>query len=242
MRIHSLQTIGIVLTLTVLVVAAEAQPGPARQRKRDGSCTQPARDTRGVAAQPSAGTFSSPQQRGQRQGWRGGGGCWGSCWQNAASASAPSTRPASRIPESGETPQFGRGFGPPIRMRTIHALLNDHLQIRRTVQDIPGGVDATTTSPNPLVAELLQTHVAQMQRDLREGRPIRMWDPLFVKLFEARDKIELQVEELPNGVRIHEVSNDPEVTKLIRQHAHRGVSEFAKEGWERVHKSTPLPQ
>jgi hypothetical protein len=120
-------------------------------------------------------------------------------------------------------------------------LLSGHLQIRREVEDIPGGVLTFTTSGNPVVAQLIQTHVAEMQEALRQGRPIRQWDPLFVELFANRDRIRMQVEKVSGGVKVREFSDDEQVTKLIRQHARRGVSEFIASGWARVHQPTPLP-
>jgi quercetin dioxygenase-like cupin family protein len=38
-----------------------------------------------------------------------------------------------------------------------------------------------------------------------------------------------------------ETSDDPEVVALIRQHAHRAVSEFVERGMDRAHEPTPLP-
>ena len=55
------------------------------------------------------------------------------------------------------------------------------------------------------------------------------------------NKIEMQIEEIPGGVRVRETSDDPEVAKLIRQHAIRGVSEFVAGGRARAHQPTPLP-
>ncbi len=127
-------------------------------------------------------------------------------------------------------------------MTAFHALLDDHQKIKRNVEDIPGGVATTTTSDDPKVAELIRTHVNQMKERIESGRPLRMWDPLFVELFKNADKIRMKVEAAPGGMKVTETSEDPQVTLLIRQHARRGVSEFVKDGWNRVHQATPLPE
>jgi hypothetical protein len=130
----------------------------------------------------------------------------------------------------------------PQAMRLIHSLLDNHLSIRRDVQEIPGGVLTTTTSDKAAVTQLLRTHVRQMKDRLEDGQPIRMWDPLFAELFKHHEQIHTQIEEIAGGVKVTQTSDDPKVTALIRQHAKRGVSEFAREGWDRVHQPTPLPE
>jgi hypothetical protein len=80
-----------------------------------------------------------------------------------------------------------------------------------------------------------------MKERVEDGNPIRQMDPLFREIFEHNGQIELRVEELPGGVRVLETSNDPQVTLLIREHAHRAVSEFIRDGMARAMGPTPLP-
>src|SRR6266513_2843381 len=49
-------------------------------------------------------------------------------------------------------------------MSTYMDLFNHHSEIRRTVEQIPGGVRTTTESDDPALAAQLQTHVAAMYR------------------------------------------------------------------------------
>jgi hypothetical protein len=126
-------------------------------------------------------------------------------------------------------------------MNLIHTLLDNHLQIRRDVQEIPGGVLTTTTSDNENVTRMIRSHVRQMKERIEQGLPIRLWDPLFAELFRHYDRIHTQVEDIDGGVKVTQTSDDPGVTRLIRQHATRGVSEFVSKGWSRVHQPTPLP-
>lgn len=126
-------------------------------------------------------------------------------------------------------------------MGLIHDLLDDHLKIRRDVQEIPGGVLTTTTSDDANVTAMIRAHVRQMKDRVEQGQPVRMWDPLFVELFRNYDKVRTQVEDIDGGVKVTQTSDDPDVTRLIRQHATRGVSEFVAGGWDRVHEPTPLP-
>ena len=67
-------------------------------------------------------------------------------------------------------------------------------------------------------------------------------DPPFKEIYEHADKIDMQIEDLENGVLVVETSEDPQVVKLIRQHAHRAVSEFAEQGMQRAMQPTPLPE
>lgn len=127
-------------------------------------------------------------------------------------------------------------------MRTIRLLLEHHEQIAREVEDIPGGIRATTTSDDPEVVEAIRTHVRQMEERIERGAPIRMMDPLFREIFQHHDQITMVVEEVPGGVRVTETSEDPQVQRLIRQHAHRAVSEFVESGMRRAMRPTPLPE
>ena len=124
----------------------------------------------------------------------------------------------------------------------FHELLANHEKIDRRVEDIPGGVRTVTTSDDPQIAGLIQLHVRQMAARYDAGMPVRNWDPLFVELLKHYDKVTLTIEDLPNGLRVTETSDDPQVVLLIRQHAHRGVSEFVERGFDRAHEETPLPE
>jgi len=125
---------------------------------------------------------------------------------------------------------------------TFHYLLENHDKIVRSVELIDGGVLTVTTSEDPLVTEKIRLHVAQMKERVESGQGMRHWDPMFVELFRHADKIEMQIEEVPGGVKVREVSDDPQVALLIRQHAERGVSEFVERGFDRAHEPTPLPE
>lgn len=136
----------------------------------------------------------------------------------------------------------GRGMGRHSGdMDTIHALLADHEAIERRVVDRPDGVETWTESDDPEVAARIREHVRQMKDRLESGRPMRRWDPLFAAIFEHADAISMEIEDTPRGVRVVETSDDPEVVALIRQHAHRAVSEFVERGMDRAHEPTPLP-
>jgi len=124
----------------------------------------------------------------------------------------------------------------------IHSLLDRHDAIERQVEEIPGGVETVTTSEDPEVVEILREHVGQMKERVENGQGMRWWDPTFAELFKFTDKIEMQIEEIPGGVRVREWSEDPQVAMLIRQHAIRGVSEFVEDGYDRAHQPTPLPE
>ena len=126
-------------------------------------------------------------------------------------------------------------------MSVIHDLLVNHRSITRTVVDLPNGVRTTTISNDPQVASLIRSHVRQMKERVDNGRPIRMMDPLFREIFRHHDAIEMQIHDIPGGVRVTETSTNPQVQLLIRQHAHRAVSEFVGGGMPRAMQPTPLP-
>ncbi|MGE0104868.1 MAG: hypothetical protein AB7H86_21040 [Blastocatellales bacterium] len=133
----------------------------------------------------------------------------------------------------------GRG-GNQDDMQTIHSLFDAHKNITRTVKQIPNGVETLTESDDPKVQALIKEHVWAMKERLEKKQPIRMWDPLFVALFENADKIKMDIVATAKGAKIIETSTDPYVVKLIQSHA-GGVSEFVSEGMAVMHKRHELP-
>jgi hypothetical protein len=127
-------------------------------------------------------------------------------------------------------------------MRVIHQLLQSHDRIRRNVEDVPTGIRARTTSRDPEIAELIRVHVSRMKTRVRQGDPIRLMDPVFREIFEHHAEVAIDVEPIPGGVLVVETSTNRQVELLIRQHAHRAVSEFVAEGMARAMRPTPLPR
>jgi hypothetical protein len=126
-------------------------------------------------------------------------------------------------------------------MPAIHGLLMHHDEIQRSVEDIPNGVRTVTTSKDPKVASLIREHVWQMKRRIEQGQPIRQMDPLFVELFKNHQHIHMKIEDVPGGVRVEETADEARVVPLVRQHAHKAVSEFVAQGMRRAMEPTPLP-
>ncbi len=126
-------------------------------------------------------------------------------------------------------------------MSAIHRLLADHEKIRRTVKDIPNGIETVTTSADADLAALIREHVRQMKSRLETGEPIRQGDPLFREIFANHEHIHMNVEDVPGGARVTETADEPRVVPLVRQHARRAVSEFVSQGMPRAMRPTPLP-
>lgn len=122
----------------------------------------------------------------------------------------------------------------------FHRLLEHHDRIARSLTLLPNGITATTTSDDPDLVALLHDHVTQMHSRMQEGFGLRKWDPAFVEIFAQADKVEMDVTLLPNGVRIVETSDDPNVVKLIQAHG-AGINGFVEKGGAAASQATPLP-
>ncbi|MFA9480255.1 hypothetical protein ACERK3_18435 [Phycisphaerales bacterium AB-hyl4] len=81
-----------------------------------------------------------------------------------------------------------------------------------------------------------------MKDRLASGQPMRRGDPLFRELFEHHARVNMQIEDVPGGVRVRQTSDAPQIVLLIRQHAHAAVSEFVEIGPDRERRPTPLPE
>lgn len=111
----------------------------------------------------------------------------------------------------------------------IFDLLGGHDAIARKVEELPDGVRTTTTTTKPELVETLRTHVRQMTRRLEQGRPVRMWDPVFRGVFAHADEIEVAMKDVAGGMEVTETSKNPSVVVLIRAHAAK-VSDFVARG------------
>lgn len=145
-------------------------------------------------------------------------------------------QPASAAPDAPETgPQPGTlAYDKSVWI----SLLHDHQKIRREVHHIDNGVEAVTESDDPDVAARIIDHAKAMQLRMKHGSQVRVWDPVFVDLFDNHDKISLEVTPTAKGVRIRETSDDPKVVELLRAHA-VGVTDFVNEGTAASQRETP---
>lgn len=136
-----------------------------------------------------------------------------------------------------------KGMGPGMMedMHTIHSLLENHGKIERRVKNIKNGVETWTESDDPEIAKTIKEHVWQMKQRMEESRSIRQMDPLFRELFKHHNEIKIQIEETKKGTHVIETSGNPEVVKLIQQHA-RTVSKFSEQGMQGAMQPTPLPE
>ena len=126
-------------------------------------------------------------------------------------------------------------------MELFHYLLDNRDQIRRTVTELPDGVETLTESDDPDVAAKIREHVAAMYRRIEEDRPIHRRDPLFAEIFDHADAIDMMMEKTDFGLRVVETSSDPYVAELIKSHAHV-VSQFLENGRMEMRKNHPLPE
>lgn len=131
--------------------------------------------------------------------------------------------PAAQSPRSGEPGMSAEEHG------AIFALLSQHDAITRVVKEIPGGVRTTTTTRKPELVATIRTHVRQMARHLEQGRPVRIWDPVFRDVFAHADEIDLVTRDVEGGIEVMETSENPAVARMIRAHAAK-VSAFVAEG------------
>lgn len=104
-----------------------------------------------------------------------------------------------------------------------------HGELRRSVEDIPGGIRTTTESDAPdLIAEL-QAHVSSMYSHLDQAAEVTCMSSSLPTLFRRAPDYHRQITFTANGVVAEETSNDPQLTDAIRAHA-REVTGFVADG------------
>jgi hypothetical protein len=114
-------------------------------------------------------------------------------------------------------------------MSTYMDLFNNHTQIHRTVEEIPGGVRTTTESGNPALAGQLKTHVAAMYQHVAQGQEVTCMSSSLPTLFHNAAGYHRQLTITATGVSVTETSTDPRLTQAIRGHA-KEVSGFVEQG------------
>jgi hypothetical protein len=116
-----------------------------------------------------------------------------------------------------------------MEMSTYMEMFNRHTELRRTVEDIPGGVRTTTESDSPDLVAQLQGHVSAMYSHVAEGAEVMCMSQSLPTLFGRASDYQRQLTLTPKGIVAVETSGDPDMTQAIRAHA-REVSGFVADG------------
>jgi hypothetical protein len=104
-----------------------------------------------------------------------------------------------------------------------------HGELRRRVEEIPGGIRTITESDAAdLVAEM-QAHVSSMYSHLDQRAEVSCMSSSLPTLFGRAPDYQRQITITANGVVAVETASDPDLTRAIRDHA-REVSGFVDEG------------
>lgn len=119
-------------------------------------------------------------------------------------------------------------------------LLQEHDSLKRETVILENGIRSTTTAKTPELTKVLQDHVIGMEKRFGMGRAIRSWDPLFVALFEYKDKIEMSYRNIENGVEATLTTEDPKLIELIQCHDET-LHGFVNEGFEAGGRESPKP-
>ena len=116
-------------------------------------------------------------------------------------------------------------------MSTYMELFVRHAEIKRRVEEIPGGVRTITESDVPELAAQLQAHVASMYEHLDRGTEVRCMSPTLPTLFRQASGYRRELSTTRKGVIVTEISPDPQLTAMIRAHSGE-VSGFVRHGMQ----------
>jgi len=128
----------------------------------------------------------------------------------------------------------GRGM-PPEERQAIHGLFDAHQKIERKVTKTAEGYTSKTTSTDPAVVKILQTHVKQMETRLKKGLMVRRWDPAYVEFVNHYDDIQIKITNIDNGISVVAIGKTEAAKKVARNHAGI-IGKFIKHGWSEHHK------
>jgi hypothetical protein len=114
-------------------------------------------------------------------------------------------------------------------MSSYMEMFNRHGELRRRVEDIPGGVRTTTESDSPALVAQLQGHVSSMCSHLDDGAEVTCMSQSLPTLFRRASDYQRHISFTATGVVAVETATDPVLTEAIRAHA-REVSGFVTDG------------
>lgn len=114
-------------------------------------------------------------------------------------------------------------------MSMYMGLFNRHTELRRSVEEIPGGVRTITESDAPDLVAQLQAHVSSMYTHVNQGAEVTCMSNSLPTLFRHASGYQRQLKLTSNGVSVIETSTDPALTSAIRKHAQE-VSGFVRDG------------
>jgi hypothetical protein len=126
-------------------------------------------------------------------------------------------------------PGDGGMMGGPADMRVYMDMFARHNEIRRTVEEIQGGVRTTTESDSPDLTAQLQAHVSSMYSHLGQGSEVMCMSSTLPSLFRNAGGYRRQLTFTPKGVIAEETADDPNLVQVIRAHAQE-VSGFVRDG------------
>src|SRR5437588_5299124 len=114
-------------------------------------------------------------------------------------------------------------------MSSYMKLFDRHTEIRRTVEEVDGGVRTTTESDAPELVAQLQAHVSSMYTHLNQHAEVTCMSSSLPTLFRNSSGYRRDLTFSAKGVVVTETSTDPGLTKAIRAHAQE-VSGFVRDG------------
>ena len=114
-------------------------------------------------------------------------------------------------------------------MSSYTKLFDRHTEIRRTVEEVDGGVRTTTESDAPELVAQLQAHVSSMYTHLNQRAEVTCMSSSLPTLFRNSSGYRRDLTFTAKGVVVTETSSDPGLTKAIRAHAQE-VSGFVRDG------------
>jgi hypothetical protein len=146
-------------------------------------------------------------------------------------AGCSSPKPVAESSEPGTMPRDRQTFA---------ELTRNNTKVRRTVHELPNGIESITESDDPHVAALITEHAFAMKGRVERGDGFRYWDPLFAAIFERPGMIRLDVTPTGKGVKVMETSDDAYCIKLIKAHSN-GVDRFVEKGIDIISEPHELP-
>ncbi len=122
-------------------------------------------------------------------------------------------------------------------MPIVHDLMMNHDKLRRTVTNLPNGVRTVTESDDSTMMYQLRKHVSSTGGLVARSQDLNVppASPVLHALLQNGAKITRTVATTPKGVAVTETSDDPEVVRILQEHAAE-VTVLVERGMAAMHE------
>ncbi len=124
-----------------------------------------------------------------------------------------------------------------VEVDALRQLFQNHGEIERHVTLLPNGIETLTSTEDEELRGYLISHIDDMIARVEQGRDpeVPIQSKTLDGIFEGRRQIQTELEYTDTGVKLVQISDDPDIVELLHIHAAE-IDDMVARGMEAVHE------